>query len=84
MFEEVPQKLTEDDLKDHVNKFKELGVACCSDAFFPFPDNVHRANRSGVKYIAASIGSVMDQEVIKTANEYGIVYSALPLRLFHH
>ncbi|TIC74215.1 AICARFT/IMPCHase bienzyme [Wallemia mellicola] len=84
MFEEVPSPLTEEEVKSHSATFKELGVACCSDAFFPFPDNVHRAHRSGVKYVAASIGSVMDEEVIKAANEYGIVYSALPLRLFHH
>ena len=84
MFEQVPSPLTEEEVKSHAKQFKELGVACCSDAFFPFPDNVHRAHRSGVKYVAASIGSVMDEEVIKAANEYGIVYSALPLRLFHH
>ncbi|TIA69835.1 hypothetical protein E3P91_03395 [Wallemia ichthyophaga] len=84
MFEKVPAPLSEEEVKSHAKEFAQLGVACCSDAFFPFPDNVHRAHRSGVKYVAASIGSVMDEEVIKAANEYGIVYSALPLRLFHH
>ncbi|KAJ7696050.1 bifunctional purine biosynthesis protein ade10 [Mycena rosella] len=60
------------------------GVACSSDAFFPFPDNVHRARKSGVKYLAAPSGSVMDAECIKAANEHGIVFAHTTLRLFHH
>lgn len=60
------------------------GVACSSDAFFPFPDNVHRARRSGVRFLAAPSGSVMDKECIKAANEHGIVFAQTSLRLFHH
>ncbi|KIY64009.1 AICARFT/IMPCHase bienzyme [Cylindrobasidium torrendii FP15055 ss-10] len=60
------------------------GVACSSDAFFPFPDNVHRAKKSGVRYLAAPNGSVMDAECIKTADEHEIVFAHTSLRLFHH
>ena len=59
-------------------------VACSSDAFFPFPDNVHRARRSGVRYLAAPSGSVMDAECIKAADEHGIAFVHTSLRLFHH
>lgn len=60
------------------------GVACSSDAFFPFPDNVHRARRSGVRYLAAPGGSVMDGECIKAGDGLGMVFVHTPLRLFHH
>jgi phosphoribosylaminoimidazolecarboxamide formyltransferase/IMP cyclohydrolase len=60
------------------------GVACSSDAFFPFPDNVHRARKSGVKYLAAPSGSVMDEECVKAADEHGMVFAHTSLRLFHH
>ncbi|KAJ7302946.1 bifunctional purine biosynthesis protein ade10 [Mycena albidolilacea] len=60
------------------------GVACSSDAFFPFADNVHRARKSGVQYLAAPSGSVMDAECIKAADEHGIVFAHTTLRLFHH
>ncbi|KAF4610851.1 hypothetical protein D9613_006633 [Agrocybe pediades] len=60
------------------------GVACSSDAFFPFPDNVHRARKSGVKYLAAPSGSVMDAECIAAADEHGIAFAHTNLRLFHH
>ncbi|KAF8655040.1 hypothetical protein AX16_003276 [Volvariella volvacea WC 439] len=60
------------------------GVACSSDAFFPFPDNVHRARRSGVRYLAAPSGSVMDEECVRVADEHGIVFVHTNLRLFHH
>ncbi|KAJ7498064.1 bifunctional purine biosynthesis protein ade10 [Mycena galericulata] len=59
-------------------------VACSSDAFFPFADNVHRARKSGVRYLAAPSGSVMDAECIKAADEHGIVFAHTTLRLFHH
>ncbi|KAF7345434.1 Bifunctional purine biosynthesis protein ade10 [Mycena venus] len=54
------------------------------DAFFPFADNVHRARKSGVRYLAAPSGSVMDAECIKAADEHGIVFAHTTLRLFHH
>ncbi|TFK68729.1 AICARFT/IMPCHase bienzyme [Pluteus cervinus] len=76
------KELTEEEKKDWGKKLDD--VACSSDAFFPFPDNVHRARRSGVKYLAAPSGSVMDQECIKAADEHGIVFAHTSLRLFHH
>jgi phosphoribosylaminoimidazolecarboxamide formyltransferase/IMP cyclohydrolase len=63
---------------------KLTGVACGSDAFFPFPDNVHRAKRSGVSYIAAPGGSIMDKACIEVADEYGMCFAHTGLRLFHH
>jgi phosphoribosylaminoimidazolecarboxamide formyltransferase/IMP cyclohydrolase len=84
MFEEVPARLSPADRKAWMAKLKDQGVALASDAFFPFADNVARAVRSGVKYIAAPGGSVMDGEVIKAADENGLFYAFQPLRLFHH
>ncbi|KAF8714262.1 hypothetical protein AX14_012855 [Amanita brunnescens Koide BX004] len=82
LFEGVVEPLSDSDKKEWEAKLD--GVACSSDAFFPFPDNVHRAKRSGVRYLAAPSGSVMDAECIKAANEHGIVFVHTPLRLFHH
>ncbi|TRM65427.1 cytidine deaminase-like protein [Schizophyllum amplum] len=63
--------LTASEKKDWAAKLS--GVACSSDAFFPFPDNVHRARKSGVSYLAAPGGSVMDAECVKAADGYGMV-----------
>ena len=82
LFEEVPAPLTEDERRGHMAQLD--GVACSSDAFFPFPDNVHRARRSGVRYLAAPSGSIMDEECVKAADEHGIVFAHTSLRLFHH
>ena len=82
MFEEVPTALTQEERTAHAKQLD--GVACSSDAFFPFPDNVHRARRSGVKYLAAPSGSVMDEECVKAADEHEIVFVHTSLRLFHH
>lgn len=82
LFAEVPAPLTQEERTAHVKQLD--GVACSSDAFFPFPDNVHRARRSGVKYLAAPSGSVMDEECIKAADEHEIVFAHTTLRLFHH
>ncbi|KAL4259510.1 Bifunctional purine biosynthesis protein ADE16 [Pleurotus pulmonarius] len=82
LFEGTVDPLTAEERKDWAIKLD--GVACSSDAFFPFPDNVYRARRSGVKYLAAPGGSVMDAECIKAADEQGIVFSHTSLRLFHH
>jgi phosphoribosylaminoimidazolecarboxamide formyltransferase/IMP cyclohydrolase len=82
LFETVPAPLSAEEKAAHMAEFK--GVSVSSDAFFPFPDNVHRARRSGVQYIAAPSGSIMDAECVKVANEYGIVYAHTNLRLFHH
>ena len=82
LFESIPEALTTEERAEHAKKLD--GVACSSDAFFPFPDNVHRARRSGVKYLAAPSGSVMDAECIKAADEHDIVFAHTNLRLFHH
>ena len=79
MFEELPAPLTAEERTQHMANQK--GVCCSSDAFFPFPDNVHRARRSGAQYIAAPGGSIMDDECIKVANEAGIVFCHTDLRL---
>ncbi|MDD5981612.1 MAG: phosphoribosylaminoimidazolecarboxamide formyltransferase, partial [Clostridium sp.] len=55
-----------------------------SDAFFPFSDNIERAHRSGVRYIAQPGGSVRDEDVIKACDEHGIVMAFTGIRLFHH
>ncbi|GMM34550.1 bifunctional phosphoribosylaminoimidazolecarboxamide formyltransferase/IMP cyclohydrolase [Saccharomycopsis crataegensis] len=81
-FEEIPAILTQEEREEWLGKLNN--VALSSDAFFPFPDNVHRAVRSGVKYIAAPTGSVMDQAVFDAADSYGLVYVENPIRLFHH
>ena len=60
------------------------GVALASDAFFPFGDNIERARKSGVSYIAEPGGSIRDDQVIETCNRYGIAMSFTGLRLFHH
>lgn len=82
LFDTVPAPLTAEERKKHAATLRE--VVCSSDAFFPFDDNVHRCARSGVKYIAAPGGSVMDDICIQAANEHGIVVARTELRLFHH
>lgn len=82
LFESIPTPLTKEERKEWMGKLS--GVALSSDAFFPFSDNVYRASRSGVSYIAAPGGSVQDNAVIQAANEKGIVYAMTDLRLFHH
>ena len=62
----------------------QSGVTVGSDAFFPFGDNVERAKKSGVAYIAQPGGSIRDDNVIDTCNKYGIVMSFTGIRLFHH
>ncbi|KAG8808517.1 Bifunctional purine biosynthesis protein ade10 [Serendipita sp. 399] len=82
LFETIPEPLTAKEKEEHAAALTE--VACSSDAFFPFPDNVHRAKKSGVKYLAAPSGSVMDAECIKAADEHKMVFCHTSLRLFHH
>ncbi|CDK25605.1 unnamed protein product [Kuraishia capsulata CBS 1993] len=81
-FSELPTPLTAEERKQWMDKLTD--VALSSDAFFPFPDNVFRAAKSGVKYIAAPSGSVMDRAVFDAADSFGIVYAENPIRLFHH
>ncbi|KAM9895259.1 hypothetical protein OXX79_008197, partial [Metschnikowia pulcherrima] len=81
-FAELPEPLTEEERAEWLGKMSE--VALSSDAFFPFPDNVYRAARSGVKYVAAPSGSVMDKAVFAAADSHDMVYVENPIRLFHH
>ena len=82
VFDEVPAPLTHDERQRHAAALSDVVVA--SDAFFPFPDNVHRAARSGAKYIVAPGGSVMDDAVVRAADEHGIAVVRTAYRLFHH
>lgn len=63
---------------------KETGVALGSDAFFPFGDNIERAHKSGVSYVAQSGGSIRDDNVIETADKYGMAMAMTHICLFHH
>ncbi|CAY69305.1 Enzyme of 'de novo' purine biosynthesis [Komagataella phaffii GS115] len=81
-FAELPEPLTKEERDEWLSKLTNVSLS--SDAFFPFPDNVYRAVRSGVKYIAAASGSVMDRAVFAAADSHDIVYVENPIRLFHH
>ena len=81
-FTERPEPLTREEKRAWLDKMD--GVALGSDAFFPFSDNVQRAYRSGVRYIAQPGGSVRDDIVIQSCDEYGIVMYFSGTRLFHH
>ena len=82
LFTEKPEELTKEEKKEWLSQMTD--VALGSDAFFPFPDNIDRAARSGVKYIAEPGGSIRDDLVIEACNKYGISMSFTGLRLFHH
>ncbi|XP_058889571.1 bifunctional purine biosynthesis protein ATIC-like [Acipenser ruthenus] len=82
LFEEVPALLSVNEKNNWISSLK--GVALSSDAFFPFRDNVDRAKKSGVEFIAAPSGSAADQVVIDACNELGIALAHTSLRLFHH
>ena len=82
VFTEKPPVFTTEEKKAWLAQ--AAGVTCGSDAFFPFSDNVERAFRSGVSYIAQPGGSIRDQDVIDACNHHGIVMSFTGLRLFHH
>ncbi|KND00832.1 phosphoribosylaminoimidazolecarboxamide formyltransferase/IMP cyclohydrolase [Spizellomyces punctatus DAOM BR117] len=82
LFEVVPEPLTAEERKAWKAEMK--GFVLSSDAFFPFPDNVQRAAQSGVQFIAGASGSVMDDAVVKEADEKGIGYVFTKWRLFHH
>ena len=77
-----PEVLTAEEKKAWIATLS--GVTCGSDAFFPFGDNVERARKSGVQYIAEPGGSIRDDNVIETANKYGMVMCFTGMRLFHH
>ena len=82
VFTKRPDPLTAEEKKAWIAT--QSGVTCGSDAFFPFGDNVERARKSGVLYIAEPGGSIRDDHVIATANKYGMVMAFTGMRLFHH
>ena len=81
-FTEKPAPLTRKEKKVWLHKLH--GVSLGSDAFFPFGDNIERAHRSGVEYIAQAGGSIRDDNVIETCDKYNIAMAFTGLRLFHH
>ncbi|MCR5796798.1 phosphoribosylaminoimidazolecarboxamide formyltransferase [Eubacterium xylanophilum] len=83
VFTEKPPVFTKEEKQAWLKEYAK-DVTCGSDAFFPFSDNVERAYRSGVKYIAQPGGSIRDQDVIDACNKHGIAMSFTGLRLFHH
>ena len=82
LFKEKPEVLTDAEKKEWLAKNTDVSVG--SDAFFPFGDNIERAHKSGVKYIAEPGGSIRDDHVIMTCNKYGIAMAFTGIRLFHH
>ena len=82
LFTEQPEPLTIEEKKTWIAQ--NSGVALGSDAFFPFGDNIERAHKSGVEYIAQAGGSVRDDNVIETCDKYGIAMAFTGVRLFHH
>ena len=82
VFETVPEPLSQEERAQHAAALQNVVVA--SDAFFPFPDNVFRAARSGAKFIAAPGGSVMDDACVAAADAHNIVVARTNVRLFHH
>ncbi len=81
-FKEKPEPLTREEKREWIAR--NTGVALGSDAFFPFGDNIERAHKSGVQYIAQAGGSVRDDNVIETCDKYGIAMAFTGVRLFHH
>ena len=82
IFKVKPEGFTEEEKRSWLDQMSDVTVG--SDAFFPFSDNIERAKKSGVKYIAQPGGSVRDDLVIETCNKYGMVMAFTGIRLFHH
>ena len=81
-FKEKPEPLTREEKKAWIAQNTRVSLG--SDAFFPFGDNIERAHKSGVEYIAQAGGSLRDDNVIATCDKYGITMSFIGIRLFHH
>ena len=81
-FDSCPEPLTREEKRAWLDE--QTGVCLGSDAFFPFGDNIERAHRSGVSYIAQAGGSIRDDHVIETCDKYGIAMAFTGVRLFHH
>ena len=82
VFTEKPPVFTKEEKEAWLSKAADVTIG--SDAFFPFSDNIERAFRSGVKYIAQPGGSVRDADVIETCNKYNMAMAFTGIRLFHH
>ena len=82
VFTEKPEVFTRGEKRQWLDKM--TGVTLGSDAFFPFSDNIERAHKSGVQYIAQPGGSVRDDLVIETCDKYGMAMAFTGIRLFHH
>ena len=82
IFTEKPPVFTREEKRAWLDQLTDVTLG--SDAFFPFSDNIERAHKSGVKFIAQPGGSVRDDAVIETCNKYGIVMAFTGIRLFHH
>lgn len=81
-FKTRPEPLTDSEIREYLDGIS--GVSLGSDAFFPFGDNIERAKKSGVTYIAEPGGSIRDDAVIDTCNKYGMTLAFTGMRLFHH
>ena len=82
VFTEKPEVFTREEKREWLDQMTDVTLG--SDAFFPFSDNIERAHKSGVKYIAEPGGSVRDDAVIETCNKYGMAMCFTGIRLFHH
>jgi len=82
IFAEKPEVFTKEEKQEWMQKL--TGVSLGSDAFFPFGDNIERARRSGVQYVAEPGGSVRDEDVIEVCDKYGMTMAFTGIRLFHH
>ena len=82
IFKTKPEVFTAEEKRAWLDK--NTNVALGSDAFFPFGDNIERAHRSGVTYVAEPCGSIRDDNVIATCNKYGMAMAFTGIRLFHH
>ncbi len=81
-FTEQPEPLTREEKRAYLDTI--TGASLASDAFFPFGDSIQRGHMSGVSYVVQPGGSIRDDEVVKTCNEYGVVMCCNGVRLFHH
>ena len=81
-FKVKPEVFTREAKREWLDTMK--GVSLGSDAFFPFGDNIERAHKSGVEFIAQPGGSIRDDNVIETCNKYNIAMAFTGIRLFHH
>ena len=82
IFIEKPEVFTKEEKREWLDKLTDVTLG--SDAFFPFFDNIERAHKSGVKYIAQPGGSVRDDAVIDCCNKYNMAMAFTGIRLFHH